>query len=301
MRIHKMVLPLLLLCLIIFSCQHITDPNSKLFRLSTQNNVTANFIMQNRDGEPRSVFTFGDDVTFDYSLKNISDSALEYKIDGGPFVTFEIYSGDSLFGTSDDGLAWILVSQLRSLKPGDSLERVNNWLGNQGHVLLPVGGYSVLARPRFRFTNGDTVETIRQDLFIGCATRAGNCEEAPPVVLLDLPPEAIHADAFQINSASLAGDSLNMNLPYRGACNSHDFTLFASSFMESFPVQVNLNMRHLGYGDPCDAYPSEDLIFNLQPLRDSYVEFYGSTGQINLNLFEFFGENSRALRLEYKF
>ncbi|MYF98672.1 hypothetical protein F4212_05990 [Candidatus Poribacteria bacterium] len=82
-------------------------------------------------------------------------------------------------------------------------------------------------------------------------------------------------DEFALNSASVDGDTLKVNLSYSGGCESHQFTLVASdSFLESFPVQLPIYIAHNANGDTCEAYPTEDYHFDLTQIKTMYQEAY---------------------------
>ncbi len=82
-------------------------------------------------------------------------------------------------------------------------------------------------------------------------------------------------DAFALNTATIDGDILKVNLSYSGGCETHQFTLVASdSFLESFPVQLPVYIAHNANGDPCEAYPTEDYNFELTPIKTMYQEAY---------------------------
>lgn len=82
------------------------------------------------------------------------------------------------------------------------------------------------------------------------------------------------------------GDSLVGDVEYGGGCEVHDFRLcWDGLFLESLPVQVNLWVRDLGPPDPCDAWVTEPVEFDLEPLSDLWVESYGPPpGEIVVNL-----------------
>lgn len=84
--------------------------------------------------------------------------------------------------------------------------------------------------------------------------------------------------AMDINSASVVGDELILNVSYGGGCEDHTFTLCwpDQSFMESDPVQAGFEVYHEDNDDPCDAWFTEDQAFNLAPLRTAYEAMYGS-------------------------
>lgn len=93
-------------------------------------------------------------------------------------------------------------------------------------------------------------------------------------------------DAYTINAATLAGDTLRVNVSYSGGCETHAFTLVAEPrFLESFPVQLRVSIAHNANGDRCEALITEDYHFDLTPLKEAYQKGYRTdTGTIALQL-----------------
>lgn len=69
-----------------------------------------------------------------------------------------------------------------------------------------------------------------------------------------------------------------------------------ATFMESYPVQANLYLRHDAHDDPCRAIVRDSVVFDLTPIVELYRQMYGPSGQINLNLYNF--EQTGSTRLE---
>lgn len=87
------------------------------------------------------------------------------------------------------------------------------------------------------------------------------------------------SDAFDLRSMSFEEDVLTYGVAYGGGCEDHDFTLcWDGTFLESFPVQVNLRLIHNAHNDACEAYLSEEVSFSLVSLREAYQDGYGDTG-----------------------
>ena len=94
-------------------------------------------------------------------------------------------------------------------------------------------------------------------------------------------------DAFELVEASISGDRLATVVAYSGGCAEHDFTLCWPEpvFLESDPVQVNLEILHDGHGDACEAYPSESRDFDLAPLAAAWRAAYGAgSGELTIHL-----------------
>ena len=82
-------------------------------------------------------------------------------------------------------------------------------------------------------------------------------------------------DRYVLNTISITDDTLTLNVSYGGGCRTHQFTLIASeSFMESFPVQLRISLAHNANADLCRAWLTEDLQFDLTPIKTLYQEGY---------------------------
>lgn len=93
-------------------------------------------------------------------------------------------------------------------------------------------------------------------------------------------------DDYVLNAATIVSDTLTLNVSYSGGCKRHDFTLVAAAeFMESDPVQLRVTLAHDANNDACEAYPTEDYLFNLGEIKTLYQEAYRQTaGTIVLRL-----------------
>lgn len=94
-------------------------------------------------------------------------------------------------------------------------------------------------------------------------------------------------DPFEVAAATVAGDTLTVSVSYGGGCEAHDFALCwpDGTFMESAPVQVDLDLWHDGHDDPCDAYLSEDRALDLTPLKLAWqVAYHATSGTIVIHV-----------------
>lgn len=93
-------------------------------------------------------------------------------------------------------------------------------------------------------------------------------------------------DGLQISTVAFMGDTLLVDVSYGGGCEEHDFGLcWDGSFAESDPVQIQAFISHDGHDDPCDALPSEQLAFDLVPLKQAWQDGYQSEhGSIEIHL-----------------
>ena len=105
-------------------------------------------------------------------------------------------------------------------------------------------------------------------------------------VVFGFTPDAWGTDAYTINTATLQGDTLTINVSYSGGCETHEFTLVAEErFLESFPVQLRVSLAHNANADRCEALITEDYHFDLTPLKEAYQKGYRTDeGTIALRL-----------------
>lgn len=94
------------------------------------------------------------------------------------------------------------------------------------------------------------------------------------------------ADPVTIHNVTVRGDSLELDVGFRGGCRDHAFLLLSdAAWMESHPVQVGVRLSHDSRDDHCDALVSRLLRFDLTPLKLAYNAAYQtSTGIIRLNV-----------------
>ena len=84
-------------------------------------------------------------------------------------------------------------------------------------------------------------------------------------------------DPYQLNAASIAGDTLTVSVSFGGGCRTHEFTLVASNvFLESDPVQLRVSLAHEANDDLCRAWLTEDRDFDLTPIKRLFQNAYQS-------------------------
>jgi hypothetical protein len=120
-----------------------------------------------------------------------------------------------------------------------------------------------------------------------------NPEDDGLVIFSYLSPTDLMLDPLVINSAEISGNILTLSVSYGGGCEYHDFLLYMSppAFMESYPVQANLYLHHNGHHDACDAYLTEELRFDLSPIRNLYYRSYGTNDDIVLNIYQYYSDH----------
>lgn len=109
-------------------------------------------------------------------------------------------------------------------------------------------------------------------------------------------------DPAVIDEALIEGDLLKLKVSYSGGYETHDFALiFQGVFMESNPVQADLFLSHDAHDDPAEAWITEELQFDLTPLKMSYKNQYGGGGPVYLRLHEPGVRNQFKALLIYEF
>jgi len=245
--------------------------------------VSTKFFLKNSQDIDTTQFNFGQDINFRFAIENTSENSYSFiNQDTGPFVIFEVFKGDSLLGSSVDGVFYIPLIVEDTLKAGHTLTVGYNWLSVNLHTPLPVGEYIAKAKPRLDFK--DIENPVSEELNF----RVVAVSEL--VKISDLPPDSIQLDQFDLNSVVVAANEISLNLSYSGGCEEHEFELFMSpgAFMESNPVQANLFLRHDDKNDACDAYITTEVAFDVTPLAELYQQFYGRKDEIILNVFDYF-------------
>lgn len=87
---------------------------------------------------------------------------------------------------------------------------------------------------------------------------------------------AADGDEISVDGASISGDTLSVDVGHGGGCETHEYSICwpDQTFMESEPVQVNLEIYHDANGDMCDAYFTSTLTFDLTPLKTAWQDAY---------------------------
>jgi len=100
------------------------------------------------------------------------------------------------------------------------------------------------------------------------------------VIITNQPPNAIQLDPFDLEDIEIDCFSLCMS---------------PAAFLESYPVQANLYLRHNSNGDACEALVNESVSFNLRPIAELYKTAYGKYDEIILNVYEYKSINKMSV------
>ena len=75
-------------------------------------------------------------------------------------------------------------------------------------------------------------------------------------------------DSYQIDSINIDEDILSVFVNYSGGCKEHSFELYNNgAYAKSLPPQTSVTLKHDGHGDSCRELVSQQVKFNLSPLK----------------------------------
>jgi hypothetical protein len=192
--------------------------------------------------------------------------------EGQAVVQFKIQKMDSIAVVTDA----ILGSSEEVSKPA--------YYNGYKISILSLSPYPVDPEPQI--PNDIRVATIRVDKIDPDDTCR---QKIDPVHFSNVPPSDLMVDDFGLTELTLSADTLTVGVLYSGGCLTHDFYLYMDppAFMESYPVQANLYIRHYDYDDPCDALIIAYPKFNIRPIAELYQAQYGQLDNIILNVYDY--------------
>jgi hypothetical protein len=213
-------------------------------------------------------------------------------------VTGGIAGVDYTFELQDDGaIVGIRCENACDFQPGDTLGRLTPAQRDAVQDGVVASGLPDAGRPvdfgteccdqfayRVIYTSGPVVRSF-----------TGSSEALPEplrklvrtlhLLYLDTPPvivaqstglEGFSLDPLAILDARVDAGTLEVDVTYGGGCAYHDLdAVVYTGWMESNPVQVGVAVTHDDHGDMCDALVQRTLRFDLEPLREAYVDAYG--------------------------
>ena len=97
----------------------------------------------------------------------------------------------------------------------------------------------------------------------------------------------LEEDAAEIKAVGFNSGAVCLTVRHSGGCKRHYFRLYgASSFAKSDPPQAEIYLSHDGNGDMCEALVGGDLVFDLGPLEEAYIQAFGGGGPVLLRIHE---------------
>jgi hypothetical protein len=118
---------------------------------------------------------------------------------------------------------------------------------------------------------------------IDCPPADGDPFDGPEVAVCD---GSVPMDPLVVNGVTLEGDTLTVDVAYTGGCAMHLLGgCWDEQWAESFPVQTGLAIAHDDPNDPCDAFPSDQVVLDLTPIAEGYQAAYGAgPATVHINL-----------------
>jgi hypothetical protein len=140
-------------------------------------------------------------------------------------------------------------------------------------------------------------------LFSACGAHGPTAVSPGTAVVVTDDAATTRMDPANILRGEIQGDRLRLQVEFGGGCARHEFSLLPSGiFMESNPPQMNVQLAHDAKGDPCRAMVTQELVFDLSPVRQAYQTAYGpGPGVVILHVQAPGGGSSAAQRLRYEF
>ena len=136
-------------------------------------------------------------------------------------------------------------------------------------------------------------------LFLACPGCTG--DERHPYAVPDAPAKPLSVDSLVILTedlttlssdpywlvdADLAGVLLRLIAEVSGGCEEHHYQLHvARYFAESNPVQTWAYLVHDDADDPCESVYQETLNFDVTPVIELYMEYYGRIDPILIHIY----------------
>ncbi|MDP2208598.1 MAG: hypothetical protein Q8K98_07465 [Bacteroidota bacterium] len=129
-------------------------------------------------------------------------------------------------------------------------------------------------------------------LLWGCknapVSTTGNTQTDNQIILFhNSPGPDFRNDHVLIDSARISGDTLILVVSYSGGCREHEFKLFGSySIIKTNPPQAEIYLSHNSNADMCEAWITENVKFDLSPLKNYYLQTFDNTGPLLLRIYE---------------
>jgi hypothetical protein len=163
----KFIIPVILFSL--WTCERSTDFNSET---NDEKFVidTVYYFLSDSLRVKKSLFTFGEDIFYNFGVINQFDSTIIYQNSHcvPPIASFRIYHNDTLYGKSDEGYGYGQVQCIWELEPGDTVKYYYSWYSHPYHKNELISGeYFAIIKPYIRFEDfniGSYLDTIYFDI-----------------------------------------------------------------------------------------------------------------------------------------
>ena len=191
-----------------------------------------------------------------------------------------VWEGEGIVELVVENAEGDVVSALPVIRPGRDPDRVT-WLKayalDYSITLLELEPYPDLNDP-------SSPEEYTALLRIEKLPDPSGCDH---VMFTQGDPVAMCRDELTIRGVAIEGIILEVYVSYGGGCGDHEFILLGRpSFMESFPVQIDLYVHHRNIDDYCDAIVSDTLCFDLRRVAELYEGTYQACDDILINILD---------------
>lgn len=102
--------------------------------------------------------------------------------------------------------------------------------------------------------------------------------KGPPPAFSDC--DGLDTRAADVQRITMVDDDLEIRVGYGGGCEDHLWSVCWPDrvFQESAPVRAHLALWHDSQGDDCDAYLTDTLLFDVDPVKEAWLDAYGPGG-----------------------
>ena len=139
MKKYLFILSIFVFCLYT-GCERSTDYISNTKNIQTINDKVY-YYLSDSIGSTQTQFLVGQDIFFNFGIINKQNSVLNYtKGHGGPPLSYIIFKGDSVFGSSSDGYCYPAIICLGEIQLNDTLKYYDSWYSNPFHPNILVSG-----------------------------------------------------------------------------------------------------------------------------------------------------------------
>ncbi len=173
------------------------------------------------------------------------------------------------FGSKPCGGPWeYLVYSNSATETGIFLDKVANYNKLENDLNLrdnAISDCAYIQEPKLTLIDGRCVSLSEEEKL---ELSRDNHNLLP---LTEMESASLGASPLQIIDADVLGDTLAIQISYSGGCRTHEFQLLDTGIAtKSIPPQHLLSLVHVLSDDPCEAFLTRILFFDLLPLKNKY-------------------------------
>lgn len=158
-KLTKMRYPLLVICF----CIGAASCNKKDYPIFSDLEIDIELV--NKEGQVTNWFMPGDDITFRYVIRNLSDKVIPYSGSPCPQYHFTVFRGNQLIGDPQpDGSACPEELLSSVLDPGEADYYMINWFEDTSNPQLTTAEYKVKFHAVISLQEGKLIREIEKEL-----------------------------------------------------------------------------------------------------------------------------------------